>query len=188
MTRRLLLILSSDPCLTGRPAEAVRLAAGISACGQVQVRIYLHGPAAKTLAPEASDALDMDLFVQYWPLVASPHAPILVQAGALQQYRLAELAVPTLEISRSELIAWIGVCDSTIHFDASPGAPLFDGPELLPPAPRLTPSPTPPNLPLLLFSASPDFCPPVVFDLTAPSLDYPRLLREIFRAAKIATL
>jgi hypothetical protein len=152
------------------------------------VRIYLHGPAVKALAPEASDAMDMDLFVQYWPLLASLEAPVLVEAGALQQYRLVETSVPILEISRSELASWVGLCATTIHFDASVAAPLLDWAELLAPKPNPSSPLALVKKPLLLFSATPESAPPVVFDLAELRLDYPRLLLEIFRAEKIATL
>lgn len=188
MARRLLLILSADPSLTGRPAEAVRLAAGLAACGQLQVRVYLHGPAVKALAPQASDAVDMDLLIQCWPLVASLEAPVLVEAGALQRYGVVETSVPRLEISRSALASWVGLCDTTIHFDAAVAAPGFPWEELTPRDPNLSPPLAAINKPLLLFPAEPVPGTPVVFDLSGPPLDYPRLLRELFRAGRIATL
>ena len=164
------------------------MAAGLAACGGLQVRVYLHGPAVKALAPEASDAMDMDLLLQYWPLVASLAAPVLVEAGALPRHGVVETSVPRLEISRSELVSWVGLCDHTMHFDAAAPAPSFRWEDLAPPEPHPPPRLASAKSPLLLFPATPASDAPVVFDLAEPDLDYARLLREVFRAGRIAAL
>jgi hypothetical protein len=76
-----LLIVNSDPRTSARPAEAVRVAAGLSQSDQVQVTIYLRAAARLVLSLPDEDLVNGDVIRQFLPLVAQPKNPILYQAS-----------------------------------------------------------------------------------------------------------
>ncbi len=52
MNPKVLFVVSSDPRTSHRPAEAIRIAAGVGAWETTQVHVYLHGPSVLLLAEE----------------------------------------------------------------------------------------------------------------------------------------
>jgi hypothetical protein len=82
MKPQLLLIVDSDPRNSPRPAEAVRIAAGVGAWERLRVILYLHGPAVALLDPESDQFPDGDNYARYLPLVRETDQALRVQAGA----------------------------------------------------------------------------------------------------------
>ena len=70
--RKLLFIISSDPRISARPAEAIRIAAGVNAWGRAAVSICLVGPAALMLSEGDQALKDESQFAAGLPLVAKP--------------------------------------------------------------------------------------------------------------------
>jgi hypothetical protein len=102
-----LFIIASDPRISPRPAEAVRIAAGLAAWQRVRVTVYLRGPAVLALSEFPEDLIDADHFRDYLPGLQAD-ARLFAQAGApelddlddspweweaVDDQRLAELAV-----------------------------------------------------------------------------------------------
>jgi sulfur relay (sulfurtransferase) DsrF/TusC family protein len=77
MNRRLLFIIDSDPQSSHRPAEAVRIAAGIAAWKQVEVSLYFRGAASLALTDEAESLIDGDNFTRYLPILREAGARVL---------------------------------------------------------------------------------------------------------------
>lgn len=107
MKPRVLIVITSDPRTSARPAEAVRIAAGVGAWNHAQITLYLDGPAILVLGEDSEELIDGDNFIRYLQLVAesSPaicvqkDSPFLAQAGesrwkleALDESSLAALA------------------------------------------------------------------------------------------------
>jgi hypothetical protein len=182
MPPSLLILISADPSISGRPAEAVRLAAGLAASQQIEVQVYLHGPAVKTLAPEHYEAIDADVISQNWPLAASPKTPVWAQTGTLQKYRIIDPPVPCLETDMEILQRRLHDRNFVIHFDPVPNGPIFYDQDRLPPTAKAV------QLPLILSGKEPEIGPTIVFDLTQPTLDYRQLLLAIFQTDRSATL
>lgn len=88
----LLFILTTDPRGSARPAEAIRVAAGVAAWKKVDITVYLHGPAIRALGEWVDDLKDEDNYLRYLPLLADARRPILVQAGAPELEELGESA------------------------------------------------------------------------------------------------
>ncbi len=88
----LLFLLTSDPRTTARPAEAIRVAAGLGAWKKVAITVYLRGPAIRALGEWVDELRDEDNYTRYLPLLVEAGRPIYVQAGAPE---LAELGVPS---------------------------------------------------------------------------------------------
>ena len=64
-----LFVIASDPRTSHRPAEAIRIAAGVSAWKKVDVSLYLHGEAARMLDDAAGDFVDEEHIERYLPML-----------------------------------------------------------------------------------------------------------------------
>jgi hypothetical protein len=76
---RTLVMIETDPRSSARPAEGIRIAAGIGAWRKTDVTLLLRGPAAYSLQEYADELVDEDNFVRYLPLVAESPRPIYVE-------------------------------------------------------------------------------------------------------------
>ena len=75
-----LVIVETDPRTSHRPAEAIRIAAGIGAWKKTDVTLLLRGPVAGySLQEYADDMVDEDNFTRYLPLVAEHPQPIYIE-------------------------------------------------------------------------------------------------------------
>ena len=63
-----LFVIASDPRTSHRPAEAVRIAAGVAAWKKVDVSLYLYGEAARILEDTAGDFVDEEHIERYLPM------------------------------------------------------------------------------------------------------------------------
>jgi hypothetical protein len=76
---RTLVLIETDPRTSARPAEGIRIAAGIGAWKKTDVTLLLRGPAGYSLQEYADELVDEDYFVRYLPLVAEGPRPIYVE-------------------------------------------------------------------------------------------------------------
>ncbi len=76
---RTLVIIETDPRTSPRPAEGIRIAAGIGAWKTTEVTLLLRGPAGSSLQEYADELVDEDNFVRYLPIVAEAPRPIYVE-------------------------------------------------------------------------------------------------------------
>jgi hypothetical protein len=74
-----LFVIDSDPRINSRPAEAIRMAAGIAAWKKVRVELYLRGPALLLLGDQAEELVDGDLLGQFFPIIREGGKPVWVQ-------------------------------------------------------------------------------------------------------------
>jgi hypothetical protein len=96
MTPKLLLLVTSDPRTSHRPAEAVRIAAGVGAWKKVQISIYLRGPAVLALGEWVDELVDEDNFTRYLPIIGEFGRPVYVDQS---NPFLAGLGTPTLKLA-----------------------------------------------------------------------------------------
>lgn len=80
--KRLLFIITTDPRTSPRPAEALRIAAGVGAWKKVEVLVYLRGAALLALGEHVDDLVDEDNFTRYLPLVGEWGSALYVQQGS----------------------------------------------------------------------------------------------------------
>lgn len=98
-----LFIVGGDPRTSPRPAEAIRIAAGVGAWKKANITLYLRDAAVLALSEFADEFVDEDNYTRYLPIVGEFGRPIYVQKNAAE---LSELGAPTLkfqEISDDEL-------------------------------------------------------------------------------------
>ncbi len=76
---RTLVVVETDPRTSPRPAEAIRIAAGIGAWKKTEVTLLLRGAAGYSLQEYADELVDEDHFTHYLPLVVESERPIYVE-------------------------------------------------------------------------------------------------------------
>ena len=64
-----LFVIASDPRTSHRPAEAVRIAAGVAAWKKVDVSLYLHGAGKRILDDTTGDFVDEEHIERYLPMI-----------------------------------------------------------------------------------------------------------------------
>ena len=74
-----LVLIETDPRSSARPAEGIRIAAGIGAWKKTDVTLLLRGLAGYSLQEYADELVEEDNFVRYLPLVAEGARPIYVE-------------------------------------------------------------------------------------------------------------
>jgi hypothetical protein len=76
---RTLVIVETDPRTSARPAEGIRIAAGIGAWKKTDVTLLLRGPAGYSLQEYADELIDEDNFTRYLPIVVEGPRPVYVE-------------------------------------------------------------------------------------------------------------
>ncbi len=105
MKPRALFIVATDPRTSPRPAEAVRIAAGVGAWEKVEVTLYLRGDALRALDEFADELVDGENFVRYLPLLTAGGRTILAQRGGAAAAGLSEPSLKCEEIDDAQLAA-----------------------------------------------------------------------------------
>jgi hypothetical protein len=103
MNPRVLFIVTGDPRTSPRPAEAVRIAAGVGVWKRTDITVYLRGDAVRTLGESADGLVDGDDYARYWPMLAESSQPIYAQKNAAALRELGPATVPFAEISDGQL-------------------------------------------------------------------------------------
>ena len=80
--KTVLLVITSDPRTSRRPAEAIRIAAGVGVWKKVDITVYLREAAVLILNESTDDLLDEENFPRYLPMMGDFGRPIYVQRGA----------------------------------------------------------------------------------------------------------
>ena len=111
-----LFVVTEDPRRSGRPAEAVRIAAGLGMWKKVEVALYLRGPAVLLLGEDTAELVEEENYARYLPLLAEGGAPIYVQKGAPGLGRLGQAALPFEEISDGQLAGLAAARDCVLRF------------------------------------------------------------------------
>jgi hypothetical protein len=94
MTPRTLFIITGDPRSSPRPAEAIRIAAGVGAWKKNEIQIYLRGAAVLAVSEFPDELVDADNFTRYLPIIGEWGQPVYVERGA---EKLADLGTSPLK-------------------------------------------------------------------------------------------
>lgn len=103
MNPRALFIVTGDPRKSARPAEAIRIAAGVGTWKKTDITVYLRDAAVLALSEYADELVDEDNYVRYFPIVAEFGRPIYVQRGAPFLAEIGESPLKFQEITDAEL-------------------------------------------------------------------------------------
>ena len=105
MNPSVMFVITSDPRNDPRPAEAIRIAAGVGVWKKVNVTVYLSGASALLLSEDVDGLVDQDNFTRYLPIIHEFGRPIFVQRGAPFLNQIGQSPVKYQEISEPELAA-----------------------------------------------------------------------------------
>jgi hypothetical protein len=100
---KVLIIVTGDPRKSPRPAEAIRIAAGVGTWKKTDITLYLRDSAVLALSEFADEFVDEDNYTRYLPIAGEFGRPIYVQKNAPQIAELGEPALKFQEISDNEL-------------------------------------------------------------------------------------
>jgi hypothetical protein len=103
MKAELLFVIASDPRTSSKPAEAVRIAAGVGTWGKVAVTVYLRDAAVLALSEFPDELVDQESFTRYLPMVSESGGLVLVQASAPLLKEIGQTPVSFREIADDEL-------------------------------------------------------------------------------------
>lgn len=98
-----LFIITGDPRTSARPAEAIRIAAGVGTWKKMAIRVYLRGAAVLALSEYADEFVDEDNYTRYFPIVGEFGGPVYVQQGAPLLAELGEAILPYEQIDDARL-------------------------------------------------------------------------------------
>ncbi|PTY04169.1 hypothetical protein DB346_05120 [Verrucomicrobia bacterium LW23] len=79
MKPKTLVCISTHPAESPRPAEGIRIAAGVGAWKKTDVTLVLRGPAGYALTEYVDEYVDEDNFSRYLPIVADFGRPIYLE-------------------------------------------------------------------------------------------------------------
>jgi hypothetical protein len=116
MKPSVLFIIKSDPRTSHRPAEAIRIAAGVGVWQKVEVTLYLHQTAVLALSEFPDELVDEENYRHYLPMVGEFGRPIYVQRAAPLLKEIGRASLPFEEISESELAALAGRSTYLLRF------------------------------------------------------------------------
>jgi sulfur relay (sulfurtransferase) DsrF/TusC family protein len=111
-----LFIISSDPRSDHRPAEAVRIAAGICAWKKNKISLYLHDAAVFSISEFADEWVDADNFIRYIPILNEAGSPIYVPKGSAFLGELGQALAEFREISEPELATIVSQSSYVLNF------------------------------------------------------------------------
>src|SRR5204863_10053455 len=98
-----LFIITGDPRISARPAEAIRIAAGVGTWKKTDISVYLRGPAVVALSEYPDEFVDEDIFSRYFPIVGEFGRPIFVQRGAELLAEIGDSPLKFEEIDDAQL-------------------------------------------------------------------------------------
>lgn len=98
-----LFIIDSDPRTSHRPAEAVRIAAGVSAWKKTDVTLYLRGPSVLALGEWVDELVEEDNFTRYLPILRDTGRPVYVEQNSPFLGELCEATLPFEPVDDSQL-------------------------------------------------------------------------------------
>ena len=116
MKPSILFIITSDPRTSPRPAEAIRIAAGVGTWKKVDVSVYLRDAAVLALSEFADEFVDEENYTRYFPIIGEFGRPIYVQREAPLLAELGEATLPFQEVSDVELAALVAQQSYTARF------------------------------------------------------------------------
>ena len=116
MKPRALFVITSDPRNSHRPAEAIRIAAGVAVWKKVDVLVYLHHGAVLALSEYPDDLVDEENYTRYLPMLGQFEHPIYVQRGSALLAQIGQPSLPFEEISERQLAELAAQSSSVVHF------------------------------------------------------------------------
>ena len=113
---KVLFIISEDPRRSARPAEAIRIAAGVGTWKKVEIAVYLRDAAVLALSEYADEFIDEDNYTRYFPIIGEWGGPIYVQQDAPFLRDLGDSPLKYQEISDEQLARVAAESEYVVNF------------------------------------------------------------------------
>jgi hypothetical protein len=111
-----LFVIASDPRFSARPAEAVRIAAGVAAWKRKGLRVHFHNAGVLALSELTDTFVDEDHYSRYLPLLADLNERITVTRSEITLDQLGNPRLPYTQINPAELAALCAEVDYVARF------------------------------------------------------------------------
>src|SRR4051812_48252809 len=111
-----LFIITGDPRTSAKPAEAIRIAAGVGTWKKADITVYLRGPAVLALSEYVDEFIDEDNYSRYFPIVGEFGRPIYVQRGAKLLNEIGDAPLKFEEIDDAQLAQLAAGCNYVLRF------------------------------------------------------------------------
>jgi sulfur relay (sulfurtransferase) DsrF/TusC family protein len=98
-----LFIITGDPRSSAKPAEAIRIAAGVGTWKKAEISVYLRDTAVLALSEYADEFIDEDNYTRYFPIVGEFGRPIYVQKNAPLLNEIGDSPLKFEEIDDAQL-------------------------------------------------------------------------------------
>src|SRR5437764_7585406 len=109
-----LFVISSDPRTSHRPAEAIRIAAGVGAWKRAEVTVYLRDAALLVLSDSVEGLIDEENYTRYLPMLRDFGQPIYVQRGTRLPDHPGLFEVKDIDDAQLAILAANSAC--VLHF------------------------------------------------------------------------
>ena len=116
MNPTVLVIISSDPRTSPRPAEAIRIAAGVGAWQKADVTVCLCEAAVLALSEVTDGFVDEDNFTDYLPLLGQSVRPVYVETGVPLMNNLGTSPVKYERVNVAQLAQMAARSDYVMRF------------------------------------------------------------------------
>ncbi|MBI5407284.1 MAG: hypothetical protein HZA18_06280 [Nitrospirae bacterium] len=84
---KIVFLIRSNPCESHRPAEAIRIAAGLGV-GKNLIKILLSGEAPRVLSSEEEELIDIEIIEKFLPFIEEMGIPFYVERDSPGQAAL----------------------------------------------------------------------------------------------------
>jgi sulfur relay (sulfurtransferase) DsrF/TusC family protein len=111
-----LFVVTGDPRTSAKPAEAIRIAAGVGTWKKTEIYVYLCGPAVLALSEYVDEFIDEDNYSRYFPIIGEFGRPIYVQRGAELLGEIGDSPLKFQEIDDTQLAKLAADCNYVLHF------------------------------------------------------------------------
>lgn len=116
MNPKVLFIITGDPRTSAKPAEAIRIAAGVGTWKKTDVSVYLRDEAVLALSEYADEFIDEDNYTRYFPIVGEFGRPIYVQKGSPLLSEIGDSPMKYEEITDTQLADLAGSSKYVLRF------------------------------------------------------------------------
>ena len=113
MAKRVVVVISGDPCKTHRPVEALRIALGLCAGGH-DTTVILLDQAPLLLTDDTDDIVDLDILEKYLSSFSQLRVPFLVESGSFTKPLRDEFSVSPA--SPEEIRGFLQTADRSLVF------------------------------------------------------------------------
>lgn len=117
-SRSALFLITSDPRTSPRPAEAVRIAAGLGSWQRMRVQVYVDDAALEGLTLDPGQIRDEECFYQYLPLLmeTNPEALLVSDRARVDALETDRGPVALCKTSDQHLAALAVQCSWVMRF------------------------------------------------------------------------